>query len=277
MLYLISRIHRTCSMNLNEKLFCSTIILMLITVACLSFGCSSTGRASSGPAIRPDGWTFRTISPREIERLGKRDMDISPSIARRLLARLNARDFDYIEEDIKAGRPIKVPNDFTAFKTWTPMPGYIPEFRNFPQYILIVKDIPFIGWYEYGRLAGDSYICVGKSDELTSVGVYSVKEKDKEHISRSYKNAYGEPSPMPFALRIYEAVWIHAGDITGGYCSHGCVNLPLAPATRLFDWAAPGAPVIIVDSLDQVPVLIAQKSSNCTPFTSACLRSTDRL
>ncbi len=262
-------------MNSDIRLSCARLILISISACYLLSGCFSTGRAFSGPTNYRNsfnGWTVRVISPQEIERLGERDMDISPSVARRILAKLNARDFDYIEKDIKEGRPIRVPNDFTAFKSWTPMPGYIPEVRNLPQFILIVKDIPFIGWYENGRLVDDTYICVGKKDDLTRAGVYSVKDKDADHISRSYKNAYGEPSPMPFALRIYEAVWIHAGDIEGGYCSHGCVNLPIAPATRLFDWATPGVPVVIVESLDQVPVVIAQNRSNCTLFASACAR-----
>ena len=35
-----------------------------------------------------------------------------------------------------------------------------------------------------------------------------------------------------------ETVWIHAGDIVGGYCSHGCINLPIFPAMKLFEWAS---------------------------------------
>ncbi|MEM5789669.1 MAG: hypothetical protein AAGU11_20335, partial [Syntrophobacteraceae bacterium] len=70
------------------------------------------------------GWTIRVITRQELERLGQRDWDLSPSYAKRLLARLNARDFDYIDEDIRQGRAIRVPNNFSAFKSWTPLPRY---------------------------------------------------------------------------------------------------------------------------------------------------------
>lgn len=261
-------------MNL-QKLSWQRFIIQILVATLFAFGLFSLDAAGSDPkSNRNDatGWTVRVFTPQELERLGDRDMDLSPSIASRLLARLNTRDFDYIDEDIQNGRPIKVPNDFTALKTWTPMPRYIPEVANLPEFILIVKDIPFIGWYEYGRLEGDTYICVGKKDDLTKVGIYAVQEKDRDHISRSYPNAYGEPAPMPFALRIYETVWIHAGDIIGGCCSHGCVNLPISPAVRLFDWAALDTPVMIVESLDQVPAVMAQNRSNCILFASACAR-----
>ncbi|MFZ2445307.1 MAG: L,D-transpeptidase [Syntrophobacteraceae bacterium] len=227
--------------------------------------------ADSGDGPRGGaGWKERVLTARELDRVGARDPDLSPSIAKRLLARLNARDFDYIDEDIRNGRTIRVPNDFTAFKTWTPLPKYLPEVAGLEKFILIAKDIPFIGWYERGRLVGDTYICIGKREGMTAAGIYTVKEKDRNHVSRSYPNAYGQPAPMPWALRIYELVWIHAGDITGGYCSHGCVNLPLFPAMKLFDWATRGTPVMIVESLREVPTVMVNNRSNCALFASAC-------
>jgi len=36
--------------------------------------------------------------------------------------------------------------------------------------ILIVKDIPFLGWYEQGRLVGDTHICIGKKSNWTRAG-----------------------------------------------------------------------------------------------------------
>jgi hypothetical protein len=216
------------------------------------------------------GWTERVFSPRELDRVGDRDGELSPSVALRILAKLNVKDFDYIAEDIRQGRPLKVPNDFTKFKNWTPLPKHIPEIADIPKFVLIAKDLPYIGWYEKGNLVDDTYICIGKQDDWTRTGIYTVKEKDKDHISRSYPNAWGEPAPMPWALRIYETVWIHAGDITRGNCSHGCVNLPLFPAMRLFDWATPGTPVLIVDYLKDTQTVIAANRSNCSLYASAC-------
>jgi len=141
---------------------------------------------------------------------------------------------------------------------------------DLPRFILIVKDLPHLGWYERGRLVGDTYVCVGKVDDTTREGLYTVKEKDLHHVSRSYPNAFGEPAPMPWALRIYGTVWIHAGDIMSGHCSHGCINLPIFPAMKLFDWATPGTPVLIVDSLGSASSVLAQNRSSCTLHASAC-------
>ena len=66
------------------------------------------------------------------------------------------------------------------------------------------------------------------------MGVYKVEEKDPDHVSRSYSNSFGEPAWMPWAMRIYDHVWIHAGDVTGPKCSHGCIILPVDPAQEVY-------------------------------------------
>jgi hypothetical protein len=73
---------------------------------------------------------------------------------------------------------------------------------------------------------------------------------------------------MPYALRIYGITWIHAGDIERSHCSHGCINLPVFSAMRLFEWATPGTPVLIIDNLNEYPAIIAREMSNCTLFAS---------
>ncbi len=231
---------------------------------------ANPGEFSKGGYEGPLSWSVRVITEKELDRLGQKDLDLSPSYAKRLLARLNVRDFDYIDQDIRNGRPIKVPSDFRLLKTWTPLPGYIPEMAGTPKFILIAKDLSYIGWYENGRMAGNTYICIGREDDWTRAGLYTVKEKDIDHVSRSYPNAWGEPSPMPWALRIYETVWIHAGDIERSHCSHGCINLPIFPAQKLFDWARTGTPVLIVESMRDVPTVMAKNKSDCSLFASAC-------
>ncbi len=118
-----------------------------------------------------------------------------------------------------------------------------------PKLILIVKDIPFTGWYDNGRLKGDSLTCIGKQWGWTESGIYKVLDKAADKYSNLYNNVYGEPAWMPLALRIYGAVWLHAGDVVGPYCSHGCINLPPDSAEKLYDWAKIGIPVIITDTL----------------------------
>jgi len=257
---------------MNARIFYVLMIVssFLYTITWPGLGEANDADGNSASRKSNMTWTQRVITEKELDRVSQKDMDLSPSVSLRILAKLNCRDFDYIAQDIRDGTPIKVPNDFTAFKSWTPLEKYIPDVSDLSKFILIVKDVPYIGWYEKGKLVGDTYICVGKVNSTTAEGLYTVKEKDLNHVSRSYPNAYGEPAPMPWALRIYGTVWIHAGDIVSGHCSHGCVNLPIFPAMRLFEWATPGTPVLVVDSLGAIPAVLAQNRSNCTLHASVC-------
>lgn len=201
----------------------------------------------------PQGpWSERVLTEKELDRICDQYPGLTPVMCYEILGRLNSRARYYIPDDIKARRKMKVPHDFRTFKTWSPLPRQLHGARNHPKLILIVKDIPFLGWYQKGRLIGDTQICIGKEWGWTRKGLYRIEEKDIDHVSGSYPNAFGQPAPMPFALRIYGRVWIHAGDVVGGFCSHGCINLPLTPAEKLFKWADTGTAVLIVDSLKEL-------------------------
>jgi hypothetical protein len=178
--------------------------------------------------------------------------ELNTTACQQILARLNSKAYYYISDDMRNGRPLKVPNDFRAYQGWTPLPRNLGDAVDASKLILIVKGIPFLGWYEKGILAGDSQVCIGKKPEMTRAGIYRVEEKDARHISRSYPNSFGEPALMPWALRVYNGVWIHAGDVTRGYCSPGCIVLPLEPAEQLFDWADSWTTVVIVESLSDL-------------------------
>lgn len=219
------------------------------------------------------GWTQRVVRKNELAQLTAIDPTLSYSVAKQILARLNGKAAYYIAQDIRAGRPLKVPNDFALYKNWTPLPRYIPEMSNVAKFILIVKDIPFLGWYENGHLVGDSNVCIGKNEGWTKAGIYRVRDKDIDHVSGSYTNAYGVPAPMPWALRVYGHVWIHAGDITEGYCSHGCINLPLMPAQELYAWADCETAVMIVESLPAMRIVLDHNRSNCLLFAHMCRES----
>jgi hypothetical protein len=245
---------------MNHRIFLAVSIALSLLSAAFGFGAGTAFAQLSGNQRPNATWTQRVITEKELQKISEKDMDLSPSASLRILAKLNARDFDYIAQDIRDRKPLKVPNDFAAFKDWTPFNKYIADVSDLPKFILVVKDLPHIGWYERGRLVGDTYICVGKVEGTTKEGLYTVQEKDVDHRSRSYPNAFGEPAPMPWALRIYGTVWIHAGDIASGYCSHGCINLPIFSAEKLFDWASPGTPVLVVDSLGAVPSVFSSKS-----------------
>lgn len=216
-------------------------------------GTGRAGPVASDAAKSVDrGVTVRTTTDDEIWRVSEKDPDLSPVLCRQILARLNIRASYHISDDISKGRPLKVPNDFSAYKNWTPLPALLPQAADLGKSILVVKSIFFLGWYEKGRLAGDSHICLGTPDEPTESGVFRILEKDAAHISRSYTNDLGQPAWMPWSMKIYGNVYIHAGDITSEHCSHGCVTLPMGAAEELFRWTDPGTPVIIVESMEDL-------------------------
>ena len=216
-------------------------LFLLISCSCLSGG--QIGFAASN---HPDlSWTERVISEEELLALERSDPSLDLNTCREILSRLNTKEYFYIREDIRQGRELKVPRDFNAYRDWTPLPVELPEKLRAPKLILVVKDIAFVGWYESGVLVGDSQACTGISGQDTRAGFYRVEEKDAEHTSSSYPNDFGSPAWMPFLLRIYEEVWIHAGNVFGAHCSHGCVILPIEKAEALFRWAEPGTPVLV--------------------------------
>jgi hypothetical protein len=206
------------------------------------------------------GFTERVITEEELWRVSERDPDLSPVVCRQILARLNIKAHYYISDDIEKKRRLKVPNSFSAYKDWTPLPRSIAGLTKVDKLILVAKDLFFLGWYEKGRLMGDTQVCLGGEGQSTMAGVYKVEEKDKDHMSRSYTNSFGRPAWMPWSMRIYEAVWIHAGDITGAYCSHGCVTLPLNTAEEVFQWAEPGTPVVIVETMNDLDKILKERS-----------------
>ncbi|MFP5214050.1 MAG: L,D-transpeptidase [Acidobacteriota bacterium] len=223
--------------------------LVLICMMLAACGKRQVLVPSMEPPPPETGWIERTVGEEDLKQAEAMDPDLTPAVCKQILARLNSVDKRYIAESMKKGKKLKVPRDFRAYKDWTPLPLRIDEVDDLDRFILVVKDIPFLGWYANGKLIDDTQICIGKKPTWTKAGLYQVTQKDIDHISSSYQNAYGTPALMPFALQIYGRVWIHGGDVIGGYCSHGCINLPLDPSQKLFEWAECGTTVLIVESI----------------------------
>ena len=169
------------------------------------------------------------------------------------------KDRFYVQQNIKNHNLLKVPNDFRAYLGWSPLPAELPATASARKIILVVKGLAFLGWYENGKLVGDTHACIGKKRAWTRSGLHRVMEKDIDHVSSKYRSAYGYPSFMPYALRIYGQVWIHGGDVTGGNCSHGCINLPLDTAERLYAWTKPGTIVVIVETSEELGPMIEKR------------------
>jgi hypothetical protein len=206
--------------------------------------------AASNPADL--SFTVRTVSEDELVRLGmaNRAPDLNECLD--ILGRLNTTEPFYVLRDMRQGKKLKVPVDFNAYKHWTPLPARLPVKFSEPKFIMVVKDLGFIGWYDHGQLIGDSQACFGTQGQNTVPGLYRVDDKDSRHTSSSYRNDYGEQAWMPYSLHIYEAVWIHAGNVFGLHCSHGCITLPYGNAEKLYGWAQKGTPVLVADDLKDV-------------------------
>src|SRR5206468_8044140 len=95
--------------------------------------------------------------------------------------------------------------------------------------------------YRNGIRIGVSTISSGREGYDTPTGVFTILEKNKEHISHKYNDA-----PMPYQQRLtWDGVALHAGGLPGHPESHGCVHLPLEFAQQLFDSTPMGGTVII--------------------------------
>jgi hypothetical protein len=92
-------------------------------------------------------------------------------------------------------------------------------------------------------------VSTGVKGRETPAGVFAVIEKDKEHHSTMYDDAW-----MPNMQRItWNGVALHGGPLPGYAASHGCVRMPYGFAEKLFDKTGIGMRVIISPN-DAAPV-----------------------
>src|ERR1700752_2622875 len=81
----------------------------------------------------------------------------------------------------------------------------------------------------------------GVKGRETPAGVFALIEKDKDHHSTLYDDAW-----MPNMQRIpWNGVALHGGPLPGHAASHGCVRKPYGFAENLFDKTPKGMRVII--------------------------------
>src|SRR5262245_13137767 len=92
----------------------------------------------------------------------------------------------------------------------------------------------------------------GQKGRETPAGIFSVIQKEAEHYSNLYDDAY-----MPHMQRItWSGIALHGGVLPGHPASHGCVRMPYDFAQRLFGVTKLGMRVIVAPS-DVAPVEIA--------------------
>src|SRR6201996_8907568 len=94
-------------------------------------------------------------------------------------------------------------------------------------------------------------VSTGMKGRETPAGVFSVLEKDKDHHSNLYDDAW-----MPNMERItWSGIALHGGPLPGYAASHGCIRMPYDFAEKLFDKTQIGMRVIIAPN-DPSPVEI---------------------
>ena len=84
-------------------------------------------------------------------------------------------------------------------------------------------------------------VSTGVKERETPAGVFTVVEKEKDHHSSMYDDAW-----MPNMQRItWNGIALHGGPLPGYAASHGCVRMPYGFAEKLFDKTRIGMRVII--------------------------------
>src|SRR6516164_6884710 len=117
-------------------------------------------------------------------------------------------------------------------------------------------------------------VSTGTTGRETPAGVFSVVQKDKDHHSSLYDDAW-----MPNMLRItWNGIALHGGPLPGYAASHGCVRMPYDFAASVFDKAPMGSSLMPRGTLrtpDQTgPEPWPRTSSKRTPTESRrCRRS----
>jgi L,D-transpeptidase-like protein len=84
----------------------------------------------------------------------------------------------------------------------------------------------------------------GQKGRETPAGIFSVIQKEAEHYSNLYDDAY-----MPHMQRItWSGIALHGGPLPGHPASHGCVRMPYDFAEHLFKATSLGMRVIVAPS-----------------------------
>ena len=106
--------------------------------------------------------------------------------------------------------------------------------------------------YRNGVRIGVSTASTGSDGHATPTGVFTILQKDADHVSNLYKDA-----TMPFMQRLtWGGIAMHAGNLPGYPASHGCIRLPPAFAKLLFGITRLGITVVITQDA-RVPVVAA--------------------
>ena len=109
-----------------------------------------------------------------------------------------------------------------------------------------------VTYYDADGWIARAPVSTGVKERETPAGVFAVIEKDKDHHSTMYDDAW-----MPNMERItWNGIALHGGPLPGYAASHGCVRMPYGFAEKLFNKAWIGMRVIISPT-DAAPIDIS--------------------
>jgi hypothetical protein len=140
-------------------------------------------------------------------------------------------------ERFTASAPLK-PGEFV----WEPQ-------RSTSGPVALIVSIPeqLVHVYRGGIEIGVSTCSTGKPGHRTPTGVFTILERQREHVSSIYKGAQ-----MPNMERLtWGGIALHAGNLPGYPASHGCIRLPLKFSALLYEVTHIGVAVIIADERTQ--------------------------
>jgi len=125
-------------------------------------------------------------------------------------------------------------------------------------------------FFKGNNVVGATPVSTGRAGYRTPTGKFAVLSKNIDHISSIYGSfvddhgnvvqsdadartdrrppgTYFSGAPMPYFMRFYGGIGMHAGHLPGYPASHGCVRLPKHMAAHFFYNVKTGTPVHVVN------------------------------
>ncbi|HVJ61953.1 MAG TPA: L,D-transpeptidase family protein [Tahibacter sp.] len=113
-----------------------------------------------------------------------------------------------------------------------------------PVVVVVSLDEQRVYVYRNGIAIGVSTISSGRRGHETPQGTFTILQKARFHQSDLYDDA-----PMPYMQRLtWDGVAMHAGSLPGYPASHGCIRLPTAFASRLFEITRRGETIVVASA-----------------------------
>ena len=138
---------------------------------------------------------------------------------------------------------VALPTGITA-KTTRPAPtleAVAPREAGEPIMAVVSIKSQRVTFYDSEGWIFKAPVSTGTTGRETPAGVFALLEKDKDHHSSMYDDAW-----MPNMQRItWNGIALHGGPLPGYAASHGCVRMPYDFAEKLFDKTRIGMRVII--------------------------------